>query len=77
MDLPYDLTAKIWEEFLKLYVGSDDEAKLKEVEDKAKLIGLMRLLRRTIRREPENTGLIDMCKKEICSILDRVDDLSL
>lgn len=77
MDLPYDLTAKIWKKFLKLYVGSDDEAKLKEVEDKAKLIGLMRLLRRTIRREPENTGLINMCKKEICGILDRIDDLTL
>ena len=77
LDLPYDLTQEIWKKFVKLYTGTDDPDKAKELEDKAKLIGLMRLLRRTIKREPENIGLIDTCKKEICDILDRIDTLEI
>lgn len=77
LGIPFELADKIWKKTLELYVDSDDLEKVHEVEEKAKLIGLMRLLRRTIKREPENKDFIETCKKQICHLLDKIDDLSL
>ncbi len=41
----------IWKKSLALYLGTDDEARCQEVEDKAKIVGFTRLIRRQIRRK--------------------------
>ena len=73
-------TAKyIWEQTLRLYLGTDDEAVLRAAEDKAMVIGYTRMMRRTIRREkgtPAGDALIETCRRHLYELLDRVDSLA-
>ena len=75
MGLSVDVTRKIWNRTLELYFGTDDSAELQEYADKAKVIGYTRLLRRTIRRQPDNTALIDHCRAQLVTLLEKVDTL--
>ncbi len=75
MGIPYELSVKIWDLILKLYFETEDPEKLKEYEDKAKVIGYTRLLRRTIRREPDNEELIEYCKKNINELVEKTNSL--
>ena len=79
LSLPYDLTKRIWRESLRLYVGGDEE-KLGEVEDKARIIGYTRIMRRTIRRKgletPEGRATIEHCGNMLAELLPRVDTLT-
>ena len=65
---------KFWKRSLELYYGTQDEALLKEYEDKAKVVGLVRLMRRSIRRH-EDPALIECFKRELCDLAQRVDTL--
>ncbi len=71
--------ARLWELSLRLYLGTEDEAKLKAVEDKAMLIGFARLMRRAIRRKALETEKgrrqVDVCRAHIEELLSRVDSL--
>ncbi len=51
MGLPYELANKFWHKAVAMYIGTDDSKRLTEIEDKARIIGYMRLLRRTVRKE--------------------------
>ena len=75
MGMPYEVTNVIWKKTLELYFGTTDSAALQTYADKARVIGYTRLLRRTIRREPDNTAVIDHCKKCLAELLARVDTL--
>ena len=79
LSLPYGLTKRIWRESLRLYVGGDEE-KLGEVEDKARIIGYTRIMRRTIRRKgletPEGRATIEHCGNMLAELLPRVDTLT-
>lgn len=79
LGIPYDIAVKIWDKTLRLYFGTDDEQKIKEYEDKAKIVGYTRMMRRTIRRNgfdtPEGIKDIEMCKKNLEELLSRVDTL--
>ncbi len=75
LGLPYDTTLAIWCKTLERYFGTTDEAKIAEYENKAMLIGFTRLLRRTMKREAENTALIDYCKKRLSELIAQVDNL--
>ncbi len=79
MKLPYETTKYIWHKTLSLYLGTDDEECIRKVEDKAKVIGYMRLMRRTIKRigfdNPEGNEMIENCKKHLTELLERVDSL--
>lgn len=55
-----NLAGRFWKKALEKYLGTTDTEKFKEVENKAKIVGYMRLLRRTIRRG----GLEDVRQKE-------------
>ena len=46
-----ETSKRFWNMSLKKYLGTDDEERFCEVEDKARVIGYMRLLRRTARRK--------------------------
>ncbi len=75
MGIPYELSVKIWDLILKLYFDTEDAEKLAEYENKAKIIGYTRLLRRTIRREPDNKALIEHCKNNIIELVDKTNTL--
>ena len=79
MGIPHEIAEQIWDKTVRLYFGTDDEAKLKEFTDKAKLIGYTRMMRRTIRRNGFNTEAgrkdIETCKKHIEELLETVTTL--
>ena len=68
-----------WRSSLASYLGTDDPAKIKEVEDKARIIGYTRMIRRSIRRGGYDTEAgraeIELWTKELTGLLDRVDSL--
>lgn len=79
MGIPHEIAEKIWDKTVRLYFGTDDEAKLKELTDKAKLIGYTRMMRRTIRRNGFETETgrrdIETCKQHIAELLEAVTTL--
>ena len=80
MGITWDTGARLWRETLRKYFNTDDEAKLTEIENRAKIIGFTRMMRRTIRRNGYNTEQgrkdIESCKNELIRILPTVDSLS-
>ena len=76
----FDTARRFWRGFLSAYLGTNCEAKLREVEDKARVIGYTRLIRRNIRRggleTEDGRTLIEHWKTELLELLDRVDELS-
>ena len=79
--IPWETAGKLWRDTLRLYFGTDDEEKLKAVENKARLIGYARMMRRSIRRKglenAESRAEIEFCKKNICELLESIDSLAL
>lgn len=79
MKLSFETTSYIWHKSLQLYLNTTDENKIKEIEDKAKIIGYARLMRRTIRRigfdDPEGKAIIDNCKEKLIDLVSRIDSL--
>ncbi|MBQ0084374.1 MAG: anti-sigma factor antagonist [Clostridiales bacterium] len=79
MGIPHETAVEIWKKTLRLYFETDDEAKLKEYEDKAMVVGYTRMMRRTIRRNGFETELgrkdIETCKQHLAELLARVDTL--
>lgn len=77
LGLPCEIAGEFWRKSLAMYLGTDDEARLDEVENKAKIIGYMRLLRRTIRRnEPERDKLIEFYKDQLIKLVSKTDELT-
>ena len=80
MKLPSELTYTLWRRILAAYLGTDDEAKINEVEEKASLIGLLRVMRRVIRigedKTDEGSKLINTCHDVIAEVLDKYDTLA-
>ena len=73
----HELAGVFWRRALAMYLGTEDAARLDDVENKAKLIGYMRLLRRTIRRnEPNREQLIAFYKEQLMRLIPTVDTLA-
>lgn len=74
LDYDYDTARKFWEAVLRLYYGTDDKGVLALREKQAQTVGLVRLLRRSIRRknEPE---LFEYGKAEFCRLVRELDSL--
>ena len=79
LGIDYETACDFWKKSLQLYLGTEEEERFKEVEDKAKIIGYTRIMRREIRRNGLNTesgrALIDHCRKVLGDLLPRVDTL--
>ena len=75
--LPYEITTKIWETMMKQYF--EDESVRMDVARKAQVIGYVRMMRRTIRRNglntPDGQELIALCKKRLEELLPQVEQL--
>lgn len=75
-----DVTAKtFWKKVLAAYLGTEDEAAIRAVEDKARIVGYTRLIRRSIRRggldKEQDHALIEHWKAELLELLGRTDSL--
>ena len=77
----YDIeTSKtFWKKVLSTYLGTKDEDKIKTVEDKARIVGYTRLIRRAIRLNGLETekgkAEIDLWTKELMELMDKYDSL--
>ena len=77
LGIPHELAGEFWRRALALYLDTEDKARLDEVENKAKLVGYMRLLRRTIRRsEPNRDQLIAFYKSQLEALIPTIDELT-
>lgn len=76
----FDTATEFWHRSLAEYLGSDDEAKIKEVEDKARIIGYTRLIRRSIRRggleDERGRAEIEHWKSELIGLVAQTDSLT-
>ena len=79
LGIPHDYCGPLWRRCLELYLGTDDEKKVNEVEAKAKIVGLTRLIRRQIRRggmeREEERKMIEVCREELIELLPQVETL--
>lgn len=74
---PYELGVRFWALSLARYLGTEDQAVIAAVEDKAKIVGYTRLLRRSMRRqEPNRAEMIANCKRHLEELLPRIDTLT-
>lgn len=79
LGLSYEDTCIFWKKSLSCYLGTEDPERLKEVEDKAKILGDTRILHREICRRMQgkeaSEALIGICRKELGELLPKVDTL--
>ena len=77
LGIPHDLAVDFWRRSLKKYLGTDDEDRIKEVEDKATIVGFMRLIRRAVRRadREDNAKELAYYKKRVEELVSSVDTL--
>ncbi len=70
---------EFWNKSLSKYFGTNCKAKLKEVEDKARIVGYTRMIRRSIRRGGLETesgkAEIALWKDELLQLLEKTDSL--
>ena len=75
----FETSNAFWRKSLAAYLDTDSENKIKEVEDKARIIGYTRMIRRSIRRRgletEEGRAAISLWKSELLELLDKVDTL--
>lgn len=79
LGIPYEETVPFWKKSLALYLGTEDEARLTEVENKAKILGYTRIMRREIERggldNEKGRKLIDYCHGVLAELLPVTDTL--
>jgi serine/threonine-protein kinase RIO1 len=73
----YETAGKFWNMALKAYLGTEDEAVCRSVEEKAMIIGYTRMLRRAIRRpnEADSPAKIARCKEMLAELLAKTDSI--
>ncbi|MBQ9227639.1 MAG: phosphotransferase [Eubacterium sp.] len=71
-----DTATRFWMSSLKYYFEGKDDAFIGDIVKKSSIISYTRLLRRTLKREPDNQDVIDNCKKQLCRLVPEMDSLS-
>ena len=69
-----DVAHRFWRLSLARYLGTDDENAIIDAENKAKVIGYMRLLRRCLRRDADEVT-VNHYKTRLAETIDKVDTL--
>ncbi len=73
----FETAGEFWRRALAMYLGTEDEARIAEVENKAKIMGYMRLLRRTIRRDaPSRKQLIEYYTGALTKLVEKTQELT-
>ena len=79
LGIPQETCTALWRRSLELYLGTQDKQQVREVEDKARIIGLTRIMRREIRRDGLNREdgrkLIEACRAALSELLPRMETL--
>lgn len=78
LGIPYETSLLVWKKFIPLYLGTDDETRIKDVEAKVRLLSYTRLMRHTLRRgvtDEISKKTVDLCVAEIDNLLGQVDTL--
>lgn len=76
LGIPFETTSVFWYKTLAAYLGTEDPARITEVENKAKIIGYARLLRRAIRRDaPDREQMTAHCREQLIRLIPVVDEL--
>ena len=72
-----ETSERFWNTSLKLYLETDDEKYCKQIEDKARVIGYVRMLRRALRRpdDADSPAKIAHYKKMMALLLEKTDSL--
>lgn len=75
----HDTGLAFWKATLAAYLDTDEPATIKDVEDKARIIGYTRMIRRSIRRKgletEEGRAEIKLWKDELLKLLEKYDTL--
>ena len=75
----FETASAFWQKSLAAYLGTNNGRKLREVEDKARIVGYTRMIRRSIRRKGLETesgrAEIEHWTRELLELLDRTDTL--
>ena len=73
----FETAGRFWNTVLKMYLGTEDEEKCKDVEEKAMIIGYTRMLRRAIRRseDADSPARIARCKEMLAILLEKTESL--
>ena len=75
-----NVSKEFWHKVLAAYIGTDDEDVIRSVEDKARIVGYTRLIRRAIRRKHMETEQgrkeIEHWTEELIELLKRTDSLT-
>ena len=74
----FETAGKFWNMSLKAYLGIEDEETCRAVEEKAMVIGYLRMLRRALRRpeDADSPAKIARCKEMLAQLLEKIDTLS-
>ena len=76
----FETSRAFWKKSLAAYLGTNCPLKLREVEDKARILGYARMIRRAIRRHGLETEAgrtqIEYWKTELLSLLEQTDTLT-
>lgn len=79
LGIDFETACAFWQKSLELYFGTTDEDVLRDIENKAKIIGYTRIMRRTIRRNGLNTEAgraeINNCQEILADLLPKTDTL--
>ena len=70
-----EISEKFWNSSLKYYFEGKDSAFVEQAVIMARIIGYVRLLRRTIKRSPEKKDVIENCTKQLCELVPKTDKL--
>ena len=77
--IDFETACRFWHKTLAAYLGTEDENKIRQVEDKARIIGYTRLIRRNIRRgeyrEERGKREREIWTENLLELLDRTDTL--
>ena len=77
--IEYDTAQEFWKKSLAAYLGTDDQEKIRDVENKARIIGYTRLIRRSIRRDGLNSEegrvQIDHWMSQLIPLIEETDSL--
>ena len=75
----FETGSAFWHKSLAAYLETDDEERIREVEDKARIIGYTRMIRRSIRRKGAETekgrAEIAFWTEQLLALLERTDTL--
>jgi len=75
----FETAQTFWNKVLAAYLDTGDEARIREVEDKARVVGYTRLIRRAIRRKglenEKSRAEIELWTRELLELLEHVDTL--